>query len=188
MVTTNSKTISNYITTYRNHGITKSLLQRFSHGKPWDYDIIEPGHNYRIDEVRSALGINQLKRISVMNDLRRKAAKYYIEQLSQIDGIEVPQLSKSDENVYHLFIIKIKEGFGISRDKLYEKLLKKGIRTSVHYKPLHMFTIFQNRSKMDRLDNSTKLYNEILSLPMFPTLTKRQQDYVVKCIKDAHLD
>jgi len=187
MVITNHKTVSEYISTFRNHGITKTLSQRYSHGKPWEYDIIEPGHNYRLDEIRSVLGINQLKRIKSMNSLRRKVAKYYITELSKIDGIEVPEISTNEDNVYHLFIIKIKNKFGISRDKLHQKLLKKGIQTSVHYKPLHMFTVFQS-SKKNEIKNSKKLYDEILSIPMFPTISKIQQEYVVKCIKKIHLE
>ena len=71
MVITNSKKIAKSIVSSRNHGLTKSLKNRFSKGKPWDYDVIEPGYNYRLDEIRSALGLNQLKRINKIN-LQRK--------------------------------------------------------------------------------------------------------------------
>ena len=77
MVITNSNKVSEYIKTARNHGITKSLLQRFSTGFPWDYDVNEPGYNYRLDEIRSSLGINQLKRIKRLNSQRRQAFTYY---------------------------------------------------------------------------------------------------------------
>lgn len=59
MIITKSKKIAEYVKSLRNHGITKSLFQRYSKGSPWDYDVVEPGYNYRMDEVRSALGINQ---------------------------------------------------------------------------------------------------------------------------------
>ena len=182
MVITKKKNISDYISSFRNHGINKTLTERYSNKKPWEYEIEEPGHNYRLDEIRSTLGINQLKRINQMNNLRRNIAKYYVEELSKIKGVEVPEISKNNENVYHLFIVKIKKNFGISRDKVHQKLLEKGIQTSVHYKPLHMFKIF-NSSKKGSLENSEKLYTEILTLPLFPIMTNKQQEYVVKSIK-----
>ena len=77
MIITNSKDIAKYVLAARNHGLTRSLSNRFSSGKPWDYDVIEPGYNYRLDEIRSALGINQLKRIKKLNGQRKNAAKYY---------------------------------------------------------------------------------------------------------------
>ncbi|WKT58322.1 DegT/DnrJ/EryC1/StrS family aminotransferase [Candidatus Nitrosotenuis chungbukensis] len=56
----------------RNHGLTKTLVQRYASGKPWDYDMIESGYNYRLDEIRSALGLSQIKRIKKLNALRKK--------------------------------------------------------------------------------------------------------------------
>ena len=72
MIITNSKKIANYVMLARNHGISKTLVQRYSDGKPWDYDMIESGFNYRLDEIRSALGLSQLKRIKKINELRKR--------------------------------------------------------------------------------------------------------------------
>ena len=68
MVITNSKEIAEYVKAARSHGFTRSLVDRFSKGKPWDYDMREPGFNYRLDEIRSTLGLNQLKRIRTLNN------------------------------------------------------------------------------------------------------------------------
>ncbi len=93
MIITNSKKIAKEIQSSRNHGLTKSLSQRFSRGKPWDYDVITPGYNYRLDEIRSVLGINQLKRIKKLNLRRRNACKFYNTRLNDIKGIQTPILS-----------------------------------------------------------------------------------------------
>lgn len=183
MVITNSKQIADYVRTTRNHGLTRTLTQRFTSGKPWDYDVIEPGYNYRLDEIRSSLGLSQLKRIKVLNSMRKKAFEYYNERLGQIEGIVTPEVSKNEDNVYHLYIVRIQKKYGLERDALFKKLLNLGIRTSLHYKPLHEFTSLKKLAKSyGTLKNTVSLYREILSLPLYPEITHKEQDYVVKCI------
>ena len=84
MIITNSKKIASKIRSMRNHGITKSIKERFSNGYPWDFDVSELGYNYRLDEIRSSLGLNQLKRLQKMNKLRQNASNYYKKQLNPI--------------------------------------------------------------------------------------------------------
>jgi dTDP-4-amino-4,6-dideoxygalactose transaminase len=184
MVVTNSKNIADFVRYARNHGITKTLTSRFSSGKPWDYDIKNSGYNYRLDEIRASLGINQIKRVKKMNLLRKKAADYYNKKLEDIEGVIVPGKSIGVEHVHHLYVIRITRKYGITRDMLFQKLLKIGIRTSVHYKPLHMFTIFKKMAKIiDSLSNSVHVYSQILSLPLYPSISKKQQDLVINNIK-----
>jgi len=184
MVVTNSKNIADFVRYARNHGITKTLTSRFSSGKPWDYDIKNSGYNYRLDEIRASLGINQIKRVKKMNLLRKKAADYYNKKLEDIEGVIVPGKSIGVEHVHHLYVIRITRKYGITRDMLFQKLLKIGIRTSVHYKPLHMFTIFKKMAKViDSLSNSVHAYSQILSLPLYPSISKKQQNLVINNIK-----
>lgn len=183
MVITQSQKIAEYVKSLRNHGITKSLLQRYSKGNPWDYDVVEPGYNYRLDEVRSALGMSQLKQITKLNSMRRKAFEYYNQKLRNEKGITIPELPKNEEHACHLYIIKIQKEYGISRDSLFKKLLSLGIRTSVHYKPLHRFTILKKRGRIvDSVKNAESAYHQIISLPLYPSITKKEQDYVVEGI------
>lgn len=183
MVVTNSKQITDYVRVARSHGLTRSLFQRYTTGKPWDYDVIEPGYNYRLDEVRASLGLSQLKRLKKMNNLRKRAFERYNERLRHVKGIVVPEISNKDDNVYHLYIIRVQKSYGVKRDVLFEKLLKMGIRTSLHYKPLHEFTAYKKLTKSyGSLKNTIALYNEMLSLPLYPYITQREQDHVIKCI------
>ena len=83
--------------------------------------------------------------------------------------------------MYHLYIIRIKKEFGKSRDKVHLKLKEKGIQTTVHYKPIHRFSQFnKDKLKDSKFPNSVSAYKECLSLPMFTTISKKQQDYVIK--------
>jgi len=185
MIITQSKLLAEIVKITRNHGIDRTLKDRYSTGKPWEYDIKHHGYNYRMDEIRASLGMNQLKRISKINSSRRKSFQYYIEKLSDIDGIILPNTEKLEENACHLFIIRFnKEKFGLNRNKIFEALLKMGISTSVHYKPLSLFSIFKKRAKSYvPLKNSIKLYDEILSLPFYTGMTSKEQDVVIKSIK-----
>ena len=186
MVITNSKKTAKFILSSRNHGLTKSLKNRFSKGKPWDYDVIEPGYNYRLDEIRSALGLNQLKRIKKINLKRKIACNYYNSKLKNMSGIIIPTYSiPTTTSSYHLYIIKITNDFKISRDELFKKLLDAGIQTSVHYKPLHEFTILKTKGKInDKLKTTKILYNQIISLPLYQNITRKEQDIVIDCIKN----
>ena len=183
MVITNDKKIAQKISLLRNHGLTKTLLQRYSKGMPWDYDVIESGYNYRLDEIRSTLGISQLKRIEKLNQNRKKIYEYYNTKFENVEQITTPNSSKEKDHVYHLYIIRINKKSKISRDQLFIKLQKLGIKTTVHYKPLHKFSVFKKfKKKNNKFVNSTELYQEIMSLPFYPNMPKSQQDYVIKSI------
>jgi len=184
MVITNSKRIAKYVTSARSHGLTRSLADRYSKGKPWDYDIINPGFNYRLDEIRASLGLSQLKRINSLNSKRFLASKYYSKQLEEIPGIITPEIFRNKEHTYHLYIIRIKNEFGQNRDMVFKKLKKAGIHVSLHYKPLHRFSAYKNLTKTyGKLDNSEQIYKESLSLPLYPSISKKQQDLVIHNIE-----
>jgi len=188
MVISKNKTLIDHVKIIRNHGILRSLKERYSKGYPWDYDIKEAGYNYRLDEIRSSLGISQLKRIQIINKKRQNAFKYYNKHFKNIDGLSVPTEKNIVENACHLYILRIKKKFPISRNKLFEKLLSSGIRTTVHYKPLHKFSIYRKLGIIrDNLTNSNELYNEILSLPLYNMISKKEQDLVITLIKNEIL-
>ena len=185
MVITNSKRTAEYVTSARSHGLTRSLADRYSKGKPWDYDIINPGFNYRLDEIRASLGLSQLKRINSLNSKRFLASKYYSKQLEEIPGITTPEIFRGKEHTYHLYIIRIKNEFGKNRDVVFRELKKAGIHVSLHYKPLHRFSAYKNLTKTyGNLDNSEQIYKESLSLPLYPSISKKQQDLVINNIKN----
>ena len=188
MVITNDEKIADFIQLARNHGMSRSLMSRYSSGKPWEYDIKDIGYNYRLDEIRSTLGISQLQKLTILNKKRLTAFLYYNKGLKNIPGLIVPNEKNFRNNSCHLYIIRITADAKISRDKLFYSLQKKGIGSSVHYKPLHEFTLFRKKGiSRDSLFVSKRIYKEILSLPMYPQLTRHSQDYVIKSIKNIFL-
>ena len=185
MVTTNSKDIAEKVRQLRSHGMTKSLKSRYSSEYPWVFDIIEPGYNYRLDEIRSALGVTQLKRIKKINELRKKASLYYHKNLQNISGIILPDMVNDKSHSYHLYTIRVTKSFKLSRNQLYKKLKDNGIRTTVYWMPIHEYAAYSKFAKKSSILNTTKIYDEILALPLFPNISKKHQDAVIKVIKSV---
>ena len=183
MVITNSKKIADKVRQLRSHGMSKSLKSRYSSEYPWIFDITEPGYNYRLDEIRASLGISQLKRIKKINELRKNAAFYYHSKLQNISGIVLPDMVNNKTHSYHLYIIRVTKPFKLSRNQLFKKLKKAGIRTTVYWMPMHKYTAFRKFANLSDVKNTSKIYNEILALPLFPSITKNHQDNVIKIIK-----
>ena len=185
MIITNDEKIADFIQLARNHGMSRSLMSRYSSGKPWEYDIKDIGYNYRLDEIRSTLGISQLQKLTILNKKRLTAFLYYNKGLKNIPGLIVPNEKNFRDNSCHLYIIRITADAKISRDRLFYGLQKKGIGSSVHYKPLHKFTLFRKKGiSRNSLSVSKRIYKEILSLPMYPQLPRSSQDYIIKSIKN----
>ena len=183
MVITNSQKIADKVRQLRNHGMTRSLTQRYSSGYPWVFDVIEPGYNYRLDEMRSALGVSQLKRIEKINTMRKNAASYYNSILDSVDGIVTPKIVNDNSHSYHLYVIRITKKYGMNRNKLFRILTKNGIRTTVYWMPLHKFTAYKKFIKNPKdFPNASKAYDEIISLPLFPTISRKQQRFITNCI------
>ena len=185
MVSTNSKEIAEKVRQLRSHGMTKSLKSRYSSEYPWIFDIVEPGYNYILDEIRSALGITQLKRIKKINELRKKASFYYHKNLQNIPGIILPDMVNDKTHSYHLYTIRVTKPFKLSRNQLYKKLKDNGIRTTVYWMPIHEYTAYRKFAKKSNVVNTAKIYDEILALPLFPNISKKHQDAVIKVIKSV---
>ena len=185
MVTTNSKEIAEKVRQLRSHGMTKSLKSRYSSEYPWVFDIVEPGYNYRLDEIRSALGITQLKRIKKINELRKKASLYYHKNLQNIPGIILPDMVNDKTHSYHLYTIRVTKPFKLSRNQLYKKLKDNGIRTTVYWMPIHEYAAYRKFAKKSNIVNTVKTYDEILALPLFPNISKKHQDAVIRVIKSV---
>jgi len=182
MATTNDEQIAKQIQILREHGMTRGAFNR-EKTATWYYDVINLGYNYRLNEVQAALGISQLKKINEINKKRIEAAHHYTQKLEKIHGIIPPYEAKDRTHVYHLYAIRvIEQKRGLNRDDLYKKLSKKGIGLSVHYTPLHLLTFYKKTLgyKTGDFPIAEQVSKEILSLPIYPTITKAQIDYVVK--------
>jgi perosamine synthetase len=183
MITTNNKNIHDKTKLLRSHGMTRNPKERESNAD-WKYDILEMGYNYRLDEIRSSLGLSQIKRINQINNKRIKIAKKYSKGLKLISGITIPKIKKDRNHIFHLYTIRITEDYPINRDQLFQKLHKKGIGASVQYIPLHLMSYHKNNCKSSDFPNASILKDQIISLPIYPTMTDKQIDFVISILKN----
>jgi perosamine synthetase len=185
MITTNDEKRARKAKLLREHCMTTTAFER----EDWSYDILDLGYNYRMNEVQAALGTSQLTRVDKANGARIDLAGYYDSSLRGIEGIVLPRILEERSHVYHLYAIRVKKDqYGLSRDELYAQLRAQGVGLSVHYTPLHLLTHFKEISgaKFGDFPVAETAYQEVLSLPLFPTLTRPQIDRVSKGIREAH--
>lgn len=178
MITTNNKELYDRLNILRTHGITKNpdiLLE--NHGG-WYYEMQELGYNYRLTDFQAALGINQLKRAEEGIRRRNEIAEKYFNELGGLP-ITLPKQFENYEHAYHLFIIQTDR-----RKELYDFLKKASIFTQVHYIPVHLMPYYKNLGwEKGDFPVSENYYNKCLSLPMYPSLTEQEQEYVIEQIK-----
>ena len=86
---------------------------------------------------------------------------------------------------YHLYTIRVTKPYKLSRNQLFKKLKDNGIRTTVYWMPIHKYTAYRKFVKTSNTLNTTKIYDEILALPLFPNISKKHQDAVIKVIKSV---
>ena len=176
MLTTNSKKLYEKLMLVRTHGITKENMQE-NHGG-WYYEMIELGFNYRLTDFQAALGITQLKKNDKGVIRRNEIADKY--KTAFKNKIKYQSLTSGDLNAHHLFIIEIDE-----RKELYNFLRKHNIFAQIHYIPIHTLPYYSNIGyKNADLFNSEKYYERCISLPMYPSLTEKEQEFVILKVLD----
>ena len=180
MVTTNDKELFDRLSLLRTHGITKNPACLHENHGGWYYEMQELGYNYRLTDFQAALGLSQLKRADEGLKRRQKIAVRYNEAFKRIADIQTPYASPDVFHAYHLYIIQVPD-----RLDLYNYLHENGIYAQVHYIPLHLMPYYREQgNKPGDLPVAEKYYSRCLSLPMFPTLTDEEQEYVIVKIKE----
>lgn len=176
MITTNNKSLYDKLLLLRTHGITRDpgALQQ-NHGG-WYYEMIELGYNYRIPDLNCALGISQLERAPEGLLKRQAIAKRYDEAFNGRISSIIP--SNKVSHAYHLYVVRVN-----NRKELYDKLREKGIYSQVHYIPVHTLPYYASLGyKKGSLPVAEAYYEKCLSLPMFPTLSDKEQEFVIQCV------
>ena len=174
MITTKSEKIYKKLMSLRTHGITKVNMEE-NHGG-WFYEMKELGYNYRLTDIQSALGITQLAKNNEGIDRRNKISIKY--QNAFKGKIKYQKIEKDFLNAHHLFVIEVK-----NRKKLYDFLRLNNIFSQIHYIPVHTLPYYKNIGyETANLSNTNKYYEKCISLPMFPSLLVKEQDFIIKKI------
>lgn len=175
MVTTNDKQLYNRIKQLRSHGMVyqgnPNLIE--NHGG-WYMELQELGYNYRIPDILCALGISQLERANAGLQRRRTIAKRYDEAFRDTNiTTHVP--TNDIGHAYHLYVIEVQ-----NRKELFEQLRRSKIYCQIHYIPVHIMPYYRNLASTNQnLPIAEAYYQHCISIPMYPTLTDEEQEFVI---------
>ncbi|MFP3892091.1 UDP-4-amino-4,6-dideoxy-N-acetyl-beta-L-altrosamine transaminase [Exiguobacterium indicum] len=173
VITTNDDVYYQKLLQFRSHGIIKDQqLMTESHG-PWYYEMQSLGFNYRMTDIQAALGANQLKKIDHFLSRRKHYVSLYNEAFESRDEIRIPAQHPDGDSSWHLYIIRLQtEKMKVSRKVIYEELMKENIGVNVHYIPVHKMPYYQQLGYgKETYPVAEKLYEEILTLPLFPKMS-----------------
>lgn len=186
MAVTNDKDLADHIRLMSLHGLSHDAWGRYAGGGSWDYRIIKPGYKYNLTDIAAAIGCHQLNRAEEMRRQRENVARFYLEQLQGMDEIGLPATDLDRLHSWHLFPIRLNlEGLTIDRNQFLEELKACGIGCSVHWRPLHLHPLYQDRLGWNEkhFPAATALWNQIISLPIFSSMSVEEAQRVVASIK-----
>lgn len=176
-ITTNNKDLYNKVCLYRTHGVTKDPKLLIENHGGWYYEMQELGYNYRITEFQAALGISQLKRLDWSISRRQEIAMKYDEAFAGT-AIRIPYRAKNILHAFHLYIIQVDR-----RKDLYDYLHQNNIYSQVLYIPAHTMPYYKQFGwKTGDMPVAEDYYSKCLALPMFPSLTDEEQNWVIEKI------
>ncbi len=183
MITTNDDALAQKLKLMRSHGMTNLAFAR--HKEPsLTYDVVELGYNYRIDEIRSAIGMVQLDKLTDNNKRREDITNLYRLRLKNVSGLSIPFENHRGISSYHIFPILLdKEA---DRPRFMEYLKEQGIQTSIHYPAIHQFSFYKKSVLGNNI--SLPLTEEVtkreVTLPLYPAMNESDVGYVCDTISN----
>jgi len=182
MIVTNNSDLCKKMKRFRNHGIDLDVRQRQAL-ESWNYQVTDLGYNYRLTDIQCALGLSQMKKLSLFLKKRRKIAAQYEKAFCSVKEITPLHVENNILHAYHLYVIRVQEG--LDRKKIFQKLRNDGIGVNVHYIPLHYHPFYQKKlaCRKGNFPVAERVYEEIISLPIFPEMTDDEVKSVIDSVK-----
>ena len=185
-ITTNDDEFYKKLILFRTHGITRvqEWMDKATEGG-WYYQQLDLGYNYRITDMQAALLSSQLDKLNMFALRRKELVKRYDEAFSEIPEITIQKEIALSDTVRHLYIIQLNlEQLTCGRREIFEALQAEGVGVNVHYIPVYSFPYYQQLGyQMGSCPNAERLYERIISLPLFFSLTDEEQDLVIFSVK-----
>ena len=169
------------------HGLSQDAWNRYASGGKWDYKIIAPGFKYNLTDIAASIGLHQLARAETMRLERESIASFYSNAMQDIVELELPPQDENRIHSWHLFPIKLRlEKLTIDRNAFIDELKAAGVGCSVHWRPLHLHPYYEQTFGWQAEDFpvATKLWERLISLPIFPGMQEQEMNYVVNTIRD----
>lgn len=176
-ILTKSKKIYEKVKILRNHGIQKNIYSiHKSKDKSWFYQQKDLGFNYRMNDIEAALGLSQIRRITQWVKKRNDIADYYKKRLKNLP-IKFQTIEKNNLSTYHLFVVSFNSNL---RNKIFRLMRSKGIYVNIHYIPIHIHKFYKKLGFREKdFPKALKYYNSCISLPIFPSLKKKELNFVI---------
>ena len=185
-ITTNDDELYKRLLLFRTHGITRTqeLMDKPSEGG-WYYQQVDLGYNYRMTDIQAALLSSQLDKLPLFAARRKELVKQYDAAFADVPEITVQKEIAESDTVRHLYIIQLNlEKLNCTRREVFEALQAEGVGVNVHYIPVYSFPYYQKMGyKMGICPNAEKLYERIISIPLFFSMTNEDQEKVVAAVK-----
>lgn len=189
MAVTNDLKLAEQLNLLRSHGITRdeSLMTKSADG-PWYYQQIELGYNYRMTDMQAALGVSQMQRLDEYVAKRHELAERYNQLLKDLP-ITLPWQSEDSYSGLHLYVIRLQlDKISKTHLEVFKGMREVGILVNLHYIPVHLQPYYQEMGfKEGQFPEAEQYYKEAISLPMFPTMTEEQQNFIVNTLKQLLL-
>jgi dTDP-4-amino-4,6-dideoxygalactose transaminase len=179
MVVTRSPEHYRRIKLLRSHAMTSLSYDR-AQGHTTSYDVVDVGYNYRIDDIRSAIGVVQLDRLTVDIERRKELRQRYVDRLQAREDVTIPFLNWNDACSNYILPIVLNDRCQVSRDIVRAELARLGIQTSIHYPAVHRFSVYQPFARP--LPKTEYVADRTLSLPLYPNLRTDQVDEICEAL------
>ena len=184
MVVTSDIELAERLGLLRSHGMTTLTWQRHT-GHASSYDVVEPGLNYRLDELRAAIAAAQLAKLDVRNDARRRHALHYRRILEGVEEVTLPfHVAGDDRSSAHHLVVALLSPDAL-RDDVRDRLRADGIQTSVHYPPIHGFAAYAEAGSRRPLPRTEDVARRIVTLPLYPHMSEDDVELVASSLIDA---
>jgi len=181
MIVTDNESISQKLHLLRSHGMTTVTWDRHK-GHAWSYDVVELGYNYRIDEIRAALGVVQLRKLEKNNVRRRKLTQHYHDMLQEMAPlITLPFGSHPGVSAAHIMPVLLPQT--ANRTTFMDQMKARGIQTSIHYPPIHLFSAYQNSD--GQLSMTEDIAAREVTLPLYSTLLDEDISTITQAVREA---
>lgn len=182
MVVTRNPELAQRMQVMRLHGIDRDAFDRFVSSTPsWYYEVVAPGFKYNLTDIASALGIHQLAKLPRFLKRRQYLAARYHEQLASLPLILPANAPAGDVHAWHLYVIRLRDDAGETRDHVIQGLSDRRIGTSVHYVPLHRHPYWRDRYQLTpaMFPRADAAYKSMMSIPLFTAMSDADQDRVI---------
>jgi len=191
MITTDDSALADGLKIRRLHGISRDAWKRYTAEGSWYYEVEALGFKYNMTDINAAIGLHQLDRLGEFQKRRLEIISLYDEQLAGVPGILTPQVPPEVDPAWHLYVVRLENGrFGVTRNQVIELLKEDNIGTSVHFIPAPLHPLYQQRlgSRREDFPNAVGLYEQSISLPLFPSMTNDDVRSVCRSLERIALE